>query len=374
MIILAKLQNMAASEILNIVPEDLYREIKEKDPHPVFRAYVVGHEGETSPTIIGVGQRVLTWFSSAINMLVKKIQYGTKVFFGHNEDSTHEGRKVIGEIVGKTVKTIKDRINAVVVTYIHPDYKGLPLDIASIEADIVLNGDNVHGANIEVGEITGLALGNSSVEKPGFPGATLLSELQAFADKSTTQFIEGGKMVTISEVRTFIKAENLKPSDIFGLGDLMKDSMVSEALDKEKKKAVTGEYEHRKRDEEGFDKTKDKMEADHKKAVDKMDVELKKLRGDIGKTKAADLFATKAKERKLSDQQQKYIDLKKDGFVSEDLEKLPQEVDSYMDARLEDFKKEAEIFGHKEESTSGKKGGGEPGSEEEGKETLDFIP
>jgi len=35
---LAQLQQMAASEILNIVPSEIYREIKEKDPTPVFRA------------------------------------------------------------------------------------------------------------------------------------------------------------------------------------------------------------------------------------------------------------------------------------------------------------------------------------------------
>jgi len=42
--------------------------------------------------------------------------------------------------------------------------------------------DNVH--DVDVGDITGIALGNSAVEKPGFAGATLLSQIQAFANKS----------------------------------------------------------------------------------------------------------------------------------------------------------------------------------------------
>ena len=41
--------------------------------------------------------------------------------------------------------------------------------------------DSVH--DIDVGDITGIALGNSAVEKPGFAGATLLSQIQAMSKK-----------------------------------------------------------------------------------------------------------------------------------------------------------------------------------------------
>lgn len=180
--ILAKLQNMAASEIMNIVPHDVYSDIKQKDPDPLFRAYVIGHEGEATGKILGFGSKVLHWFSSAINKLVEKLQYGTKIFHSHNVDSSHEGRPSIGELVGKTIKTIKDRINAVAITYIYPEYRDLPLDVASIEADIQINpDDSVH--DVDVGDITGIALGSSAVDKPGFAGATLLSELQAMEEK-----------------------------------------------------------------------------------------------------------------------------------------------------------------------------------------------
>ncbi len=52
---------MAASEIMNIIPPDLYDEIKAKDDHPLFQAYVVGHEGEARATFVGIGQKVMTW-------------------------------------------------------------------------------------------------------------------------------------------------------------------------------------------------------------------------------------------------------------------------------------------------------------------------
>ena len=179
----AKLQQMASSEIMNIIPKDIYDEIKQRDPHPLFQAYVVGHEGEATGEVIGVGTKILNWFSSAINKIWKKLNYGTKIFHGHNIDSSHEGRQSIGEVVGKAIKTIKNKVNAIAIMYIHPEFRDLPLNIASIEVDMDINQDgNVHDVN--VGDVTGIALGNSEIEKPGFAGATLLSQIQAFANKS----------------------------------------------------------------------------------------------------------------------------------------------------------------------------------------------
>jgi len=179
---IATLQHIESSEIINIIPNDIYEEVKSRDPHPLFQAYVVGHEGEVRANEVGVGTNVWRWFSSAINKLWKKLQYGTKLFHGHNIDSSHEGRKSIGEVVGKTIKTIKDKVSAIAITYIYPEFRGLPLDIASIEADVNINPDHtVH--DVDVGNITGIALGNSAIEKPGFAGATLLSQIQAMSKK-----------------------------------------------------------------------------------------------------------------------------------------------------------------------------------------------
>lgn len=180
---LAQLQQMASSEIISIIPNDIYEEIKRRDPHPLFQAYVVGHEGEATGKAVGLGKKVLHWFSSAINKLWENLKYGTKIFHGHNVDSSHEGRQSIGEVVGKAIKTIKNKVNAIAITYVYPEFQDLPLNIASIEAKVKINpDDNVHG--VDVGEITGIALGNSAIEKPAFADATLLSQIQAFADKS----------------------------------------------------------------------------------------------------------------------------------------------------------------------------------------------
>jgi hypothetical protein len=178
----ARLQQMASSEIINIIPNDIYEEIKQKDPHPLFQAYVVGHEGEATGEIVGMGTKILNWFSSAINKIWKKLIYGTKIFHGHNVDSSHEGRQSIGEVVGKAIKTIKEKVNAIAIMYIYPEYRDLPLNVASIEVDMDINPDgSVHDVN--VGDITGIALGNSAVDKPGFADAGLLSQIQAMSKK-----------------------------------------------------------------------------------------------------------------------------------------------------------------------------------------------
>ena len=178
----AKLQHMASSEIIDIIPKDIFEKVKARDPHPLFQAYVVGHEGEVTGQMVGIGKKVMNWFSSAINKLWEKLQYGTKIFHGHNVDSSHEGRQSIGEVVGKAIKTIKDRVNAIAITYIYPEFRDLPIDIASIEVDIKINDDDgVHG--VDVGNITGIALGNSAIEKPGFADAGLLSQIQAMSKK-----------------------------------------------------------------------------------------------------------------------------------------------------------------------------------------------
>jgi len=184
----ATLHCMAESEIRSMIPADKLREIKAKCAKPVFRAYVVGHEGEARGNLVGVGNIVKKWFSDMVRKLNDKISVGLQLFHGHAETNDTEGRVPIGEVVAKKIMTIKDRLSSVMIGWIFPDYCNLPLDVASIEADVDLEG-SIKGGNLfvsDVNDITGIALGNSEIETPGFPGATLLGQLQAFAENNST--------------------------------------------------------------------------------------------------------------------------------------------------------------------------------------------
>ena len=172
----ATILEMASEEILQHIPANIYARIKAKDPRPVFRAYVIGHEGVSEGKVVGHGNMVKRWFDSAIHGIVDKLQYGTMVFHGHGKTNEHEGRQSIGEVVGKVVEKIKDKLSAIAIMYIKPAYKDLPLDVSSMEADIRLNNDQDKGIfDADVEDITAVALGNRSVDRPGFKDASLLN-------------------------------------------------------------------------------------------------------------------------------------------------------------------------------------------------------
>lgn len=167
--------------------------------------------------------------------------------------------------------------------------------------------------------------------------------------------------ITLGEMKELIKEEKISPSDLFGVGDLTGDPLVRGYLDssvKELKGKLSGEYDARKRVEKDGDKTKDEW-TDEKKALED---ENKSLKVEGAKVKAAELFGTKIKERKLDDKQAKFLRSKQSDFLPQDLEALEKEVDAHMDKGLEEYKETAKIFGHKTEETKGEtKGGGEPG-------------
>jgi len=167
--------------------------------------------------------------------------------------------------------------------------------------------------------------------------------------------------ITLGEIKEIIKAENVSPSDLFAIEDLITDASVKgyvESAVKETQNKLRGEAEQRRRGEEGLDK-KGKEWEDEKKEKDE---EIKKLQIAGAKRDAIDLFATKIKERKLNKQQTSYITKKQKDFEPKEIDNVDREVDKFMDSSLEEYKEDAKIFGHKTEETKEEpKGGGEPG-------------
>ena len=366
MIIRATILEMASSEIMEHIPASVYESIKVKDPYPVFRAYVVGHEGISEGQVVGHGDMVKRWFSSAIHKIVEKLQYGLKVFHEHGKTNVHTGRGVIGHIVGKATRIINDNLSAIAITYIKPEYKDLPLDVASIEADIKLNDDQdrgIYDANVE--DITGIALGNSAVKRPGFPGATLLSQIQAFAQshQSHQYHTGGGDMDTISDVRDFIKSQNVKPSDVFGLDDLIKDLSVERHFREEK----SNEYEARKRVEQEksdfvkrADEEQKKVKDEHDKVLKEKDKEIAKLAGEGIQSKTTAWLETQKKKRELDDEQVKFITRNLPNFKPEDLEKAEDEFGKFLDDQIDEFNGiKKDVFGKETDEKKEKLPGGE---------------
>ena len=343
----AILHMMADSEILAMVPSDRLEEIKAKDAHPNFRAYVVGHEGEARGNLVGIGNVVKRWFSDMVQKLNDKIRVGLKLFHGHTASNDDEGRVAIGEVVNKKLMDISNKLSSVVICWVYPDFRNLPLDVASIEADVDLQGQSLESLQVsDVNNVSGIALGNSAVETPGFPGATLLGQLQAFIEKQQLRItlFEGDKNMTLDEARKAIKEAGLKASDIFSQDDLMADPLVKEQV-QEKIKNARG-YDSRKFEDLVQDK------ADLQKKLDDAEKEKKEYEETIGKlkvetvkSKVDDLFGTQKTERKLDERQEKYVKNRLSRFTPKEVDKAESEFNEWLDTQLDDYTKDAKALG-----------------------------
>ena len=187
-IVRAELQNLAKKDILEMVPTDTLARIKTTDAKPEFKVYCVGHEGVANAQELSFGTKVVKAYHYVKNMIFKlgeRLQFGTPIFNNHGETNDHTGRQQIGELVGKSVKMIGDKISALAVTYIYPQFSKLPLDVASIEGEVEYTPKGISSGDvIDIHKITGIALGSSQMNTPAFPGATLLGTLQAFSKES----------------------------------------------------------------------------------------------------------------------------------------------------------------------------------------------
>lgn len=365
MIIRAHLRLMASSEILGMISPEKYREIKNKDPRPMFKAFVIGHEGESRGNIVGIGNIIKTWFKSAIAKMHDRITAGIQLFHGHGATNETAGRVPIGEVVGKKLIEIKDRLSSVVACYIYPEFRNLPLDVASIEADLNLRpneDDKSYVAEIE--NITAIALGNSLIDKPGFPGATLLGQLQAFAEKNRPS--GGGENMTLEEIRSSIQEAKFRPSDVFDPEALFADPVISEQV-KEKISNARG-YDFRKFESLSQQRADlEKKLEDEKKKFESKEQEIAKLRMETVTAKVPILFEKRKTDRKLTDQQVKFITKDLEEFRPTKPEDVEKEFDVYLDRKIDDFKKIAkDVFGIEDKTDGkGRVAGGEPDTTKE---------
>lgn len=349
--ILARIQQMAASEILSFIDAATYERIKKEDRKPIFRAYVIGHEGISEGSAVGMGKIVKRWYASAIAKLYEKLKLGLKLFHNHAATNEHEGRAVIGELVGKALKDINERQTAIAITYIKPQYRNLPLDIASIEANIRLSGsEDVY--DVDVDEITGIALGNSALNQPGFIGATLLSQIQAFAhDKARFNSHAGGQSMelnSIDEIRQFIKAQKAKPSDLFDLNDLADDEAVKGFIEQVKRSEKKAFDAQRYRTEGELDEKRIALQ----KELESAKKSLAEKDSLIAKAQVPQLFEKVAAARKLDKKQKDFIAPTLDKFEPKKIDEIEKELNLHLDSQLLELKRFETLYGVKSENSA----------------------
>ena len=148
-------------------------------------------------------------------------------------------------------------------------------------------------------------------------------------------------VVTIDQLRELVKADKVKPSDIFGADMLTEDPVVKGIVDSETKRATAGEYAHRKRTEEGFDKTRAELE----KKLQERDTAVQQLKLEAAKGKVGAIFDKAKGERKLSERQVKFVKARLDRFSPKEIDKLDDEFKSFLDGEIDEEAKLAKLYG-----------------------------
>jgi hypothetical protein len=376
-IIRAELQSLAKREILEMVPVDTIARIKETDPKPEFKVFCVGHDGVANAQELSFGRKVVKAYHYVKNMIFRlgeRLQYGTPIFNNHGDTNDHAGREKIGELVGKSVKMVGDKLSALAVTYIYPQFKNLSLDVASIEGEVEYYAKgNDSGDVIDINKITGIALGSSKVNTPAFPGATLLGTLQAFSKDAQFDRKTEEKM-TVAEIIEAIKEVGAKVTDLFTPEEIVASDPA--------KKAKQTEYEHAKRIEESLGKEREKVITLTKELGEK-DTKIKTLGEVVSRTQVGTLFTKSNDARKFNDKQKAFIERRLGSFKSEKTgDELQLEFDKYLDTEIKEFGEYAKVMGLKvEDAAAAPPAAGAPNTDGQGGGTNldepknnDFIP
>ena len=352
--ILGRLLAMSSDEVMGMVSPRTIADIKREDPTPKILAFVIGQEGEAQPKVAGIGATLQRWYRSAIEALTSKLGLGAPVYNGHPakgpdaKPSDYANRQPIGEVVGKLFKRVGDAMSSIAAVYIYPQFQDIPFDVASIEA-IVRVPDNSREFDVQeadIKEINGIALSNSAIDKPAFAGATLIAQLQAFAE---TNRQGGEKTMTLEEIRKAIQEGKHKPSDLFQIAELTSDPFMREHVE-EKINNAKG-YDIRKRQE--LETKVATLEAEKKTLQDS----LASHKSSSLKVQAREQFEAVLKERPALEKDErlaKYVRKQfEKSFTPTEEAKLKEDLNKFMDTAVAEGQ---ELFG--EPGKSGTKGGG----------------
>ncbi len=162
-----------------------------------------------------------------IHRLAQKIKEGTKFFIQHREGTnSHEGRETVGEVLTSFVKEIGGKLSNIIIGHFPYASKVKDANVCSMEANITTSGNIVDDVN----EVSGVALGNSNIESPAFPGALRLNTVQCFGENTNNNSGEGennmpDKSLSFHDIKDAIKDMNIFPWQIFTPEEMQKDKV-----------------------------------------------------------------------------------------------------------------------------------------------------
>lgn len=326
-----KFQNFDNTELINNIDPNVLEEIKKRDPSPLFKAFVVAHEGESNSHEVGVGKRVMKWFRNAVRKVYDVLKIGTPAFPGHNSDNSIEGRQVIGRVVGKFQNMAGNIEKVISIIQIFNPFKDDPYDCCSFEGEMRIpnNINNIVGDN-DLGAITGIVLANTALGAiPAFPGAKLMAAVQMLEN--------GGKKMELHEIKKGIQELNVTPLMLWSMEELKKFPQINDEFAKvESKLNNQGEAFTRITSERDSQVDKNK---EHEKTISDLKLQLKN-------NESVSVFDSVVDERKIEDPIMKqYIVSRKSNFRLDSVkDDVKGKANKFIDDRIKDFENDKKIF------------------------------
>lgn len=399
-----RLQSFSSSKLPNSFIKDHLTigeldRIKSKIAKPFLKAWTVIHEGVAKAFDIETGQDIEIEYSRDVVKKSPSVN-GLEFYDGHNKDNSKgKDRLPAGFVVKEVEYEHEGKLHRVAIGAFDESKKSIAekSDIVSPEFGASFL-DHLSSAGRFIAEsisdVTAIALGKSSKDTPGFPGALEIAALQAFKNNN-----KENQMATREEIMSGMNTDivrewmNKNPNVLIGM-------IVSEDRympDWHEDTATKRGYF--KNGEKNIRKALNEIVERHYKAEDKVEV-LEKEKGEFEKSKTrieaipsvisfieSKNFPDSAKAV-LTEQIQK-LDLEKYG--KDKTSAIKDFVESVMDKELEGIsrwqgkeeadKKKAEWFSdkkteQKKETLSKEKKPSylKPGEESEKKEEDDLIP
>ncbi len=318
-------------DVLRIVGESRMRRLKEQYRNPDIRMFVIAHEG-FAEGMSGIRKRILLYMKQTVQRVADAIGIGIPAYFQHDKGRE---RDQIGEVVGRKFVNDKHMSYTVAAILVYPDWKELDLDVASMEAEIEIKGEEVYN----VRNVSAIALSNSHIDSPGFPHAKLVAAFEYFTSTNTGSGAETftstsgdptntgakperPKTMNLNDIKQWLTDNKIRVTDVFELDEIMQNPEV----DKVVKRELQTKHEHARRVE---DKLK-RVEEEKNKELDNLLEQVKEYRGKIVEASSVSTLATALN---------KIEDVKMRGYVEQRAkERIAGKIDGIDDpSKVEEF-------------------------------------
>jgi len=415
----ATIQEMAVNDIRGMVGERVYQQVKGVDPHPQFVQLDVGRQGTSRGSMIIHGIRYAMqkiWSRGRIKDISKWMNKRIPLYIHHNVDNSQKGRRKVGETIKGWLEEKKDGLHAMAIAWIPSKCTDVQemisskqLDICSIEASFLWSLGKIGKVFVDkIKDLSAVALGSrKGGVVPGFATSGIVAQVQEMAsaqeviaealqkegfdpdefeisvDDDSNDPPRGGNKtkvsakknrrkklddITLGQVQVFIKNEDVMPTQLYGLEELLNVKGVSEAMENEIEERVDAVKAEKDAKVSDLQDKLEKATADLEKkgteletlnsdlkakqdALDKQDEELGPYKKRQRQEKVVDLVKASDKLKDVSKEQADYIASHVTIADDIDLEKAGDAIDAAVDQQLQDMEKYGlEIKGKEQEN------------------------